>query len=78
MRLYSPPSIEQHVKPTKSIIFQFIVTDKVVFGTIYSTCVVYAKTIIIIHLGVGENGGYLPCCFTARQISTTIHLLISE
>ena len=62
----------------KSIIFQLIVTDKVVFGAIYSTCVIYTKTTIIIHLGVSESGGYLPCHFMARQISTTIHHHLSE
>ena len=30
----------------------------------YSACVVYTKTII--HLGVGESGGYLPRRFGAR------------
>ena len=48
---------------------QLIVTDKAVFGTIYSNCLTNTKTII--HLSVGESGGYLPCRFTARQISTT-------
>ena len=38
----------------------------------YSACVVYAKTII--HLSVGESGGYLPRRCAAREISTTIHL----
>ena len=42
----------------------------------YSACVVYTKTII--HLSVGESGGYLPCRFAARQISTTIHLHFGE
>ena len=44
---------------------------KLVFGR-YSACVVYIKTII--HLSVGESGGYLPRLFADRQISTTIHL----
>ena len=35
-----------------SIIFLFILADIAVFGAIYSTCVVFTKTII--HLGVGE------------------------
>ena len=43
----------------------------------YSACVVYTKTIIF-HLSVGESGGYLTCRFTARQISTTIHLHFAE
>ena len=34
----------------KMIIFQLIVTDKVVFGAIYSPYVIYTKTIIIIVL----------------------------
>ena len=29
----------------------------------HSACVVYTKTII--HLSVGESGGYLPCRFAA-------------
>ena len=42
---------------------------------------VYTETIIIIiivHLGVSESGEYLPHCFVAWQISTTIHLHRSE
>ena len=70
---YSPPSIERRVKRKKSIIFQSVVTDKVVFGAIYST--LCTKTIIL--LGVGESGGYSPRLFAARQI-VTIHLLLSE
>ena len=42
----------------------------------YSACVVYTETII--HLSVGESGGYLPRRFAARQISTTIHLHFGE
>ena len=46
------------MKLQKSIIFQFIVMDKVVFGAIFSTCVVYTKTVInIIHLGTSKSGG---------------------
>ena len=41
-----------------------------------SACVVYTKTII--HLSVGESGGYLPRRFAAWQISTTIHLHFGE
>ena len=38
---------------------QYIVTKKVtLWATSYSACVVYTKTII--HLSVGETGGYLP------------------
>ena len=47
---------------------------KLFFGPLvdpsYSACVVYTKTII--HLSVGESGGYLPRRFAALQISTTI------
>ena len=32
----------------------------------YSTCVVYTKTIIIIHLSVGESDVYLPRRFAAQ------------
>ena len=36
-----------------------IVTNEVTLSsTSYLTCVVYTKTII--HLSIGENGGYLP------------------
>ena len=76
--LYLPLSIEQHSKLKKLIIFQFIVTDKVVFGAIFLTCAVYTKRIIIIHLSVSESGGYLPCCFASQQISASIHLHLSE
>ena len=31
--------------------------DKVIFGTVFSTCVVYTKSIIIIHLSAGGSGG---------------------
>ena len=44
--------------------------------TSYSACVVYTKTII--HLSVGESGGYLPSRKAAREISTTIHLHFGE
>ena len=38
---------------------RYIVTNKVTFwAASYSACVVYTKTII--HLYVGESGGYLP------------------
>ena len=38
---------------------QYIVTSKVtLWAASYSACVVYTKTII--HLSVGESGGYLP------------------
>ena len=38
---------------------QYIVTNKVTLWVAsYSACVVYTKTII--HLSVGESGGYLP------------------
>ena len=52
--LYSCPACK-----TPKIIFQLIVTDKVDLDSIYSTCVVYTKTIIIItiHVSVGESGG---------------------
>ena len=49
----------------------YIFTNKVtLWAATYSTRVVYTKTII--HLSVGESGGYLARCFAARQISTTI------
>ena len=51
-KYYSPSSIELRAKLEKSIIFLLIVSDIVVFGAIYSTCVVYTKTII--NLGVSE------------------------
>ena len=76
IQVYSLPRIKRRSKLQNSIIFQFIVTDKVVFGAIFSTCVVYTKTII--HLSVGESGGYLPRCFASRQISTTVHLHFGE
>ena len=49
---------------------------KLLWATSYSACVVYTKTII--HLSVGESGGYLPRRFAAQQISTTIHLHFGE
>ena len=41
----------------------FLLQIKMLFCS-YSDCAVYTKTII--HLSVGESGGYLPCCFAAR------------
>ena len=56
---------------------RYIVTNKVtLLAASYSACVVYTKTII--HLSVGESGGYLPRRFAAQQISTTIHLHFGE
>ena len=78
IQLYSPLSIDQGAKLKKSIIFQLTFPDKVVFGPIFSTFVVYTRTIIIVHLGVAESGGYLPRRLAARQISTTIQLHLSE
>ena len=52
-----------------------IVTNKVaLWATNYSACVVYTKTII--HLSVGESGGYLPR--RGGSASTTIHLHFGE
>ena len=61
-------------QPMKNkMVFVGILSNKVaLWSAIYSACVVYTKTIII-HLSVGESGGYLPR-WAARQISTTIHL----
>ena len=43
----------------------YIVTNKVTLWAVsYSACVVYTKTII--HLSVGESGGYLPRRCAAR------------
>ena len=52
IQVYSPPNIKRRTKLLKSIIFQLIVADKVVFGPIFSTFVLYTKTII--HLGAGK------------------------
>ena len=41
-----------------------------------STCAIYTKTFI--HLSVSESGGYLPCRFVPRYISTSIHLHFGE
>ena len=59
------------------IIFLLIVTDTVVFGTIYSTCVVYTKATSFTLVSVNSRG-YLPHRFVARQISNTIHLHLCE
>jgi len=48
---YSPMSIKLCAKLQKLTIYQLIVTDKVLFGAIFSTCVVYTKTMIHLHLG---------------------------
>ena len=42
----------------------YIFTKKVtLWGASYRACVVYTKTVV--HLTVGESGGYLPRRFTA-------------
>ena len=62
-------------KLKKLITFQLIVTDKVVFGTIYSTCVIYTKTIIIsvgevvdVYLATLLHGTYPPL-FTSTLVN---------
>ena len=54
----------------------FVVNKVTLWSASYSACVVYTKTVI--HLSVGESGGYLPRRFAARQISITIHLHFGE
>jgi len=54
------------------LILSFSVTDKVVFQLVW-----YTKAIII-QLGVGESGRYLPHRFTAWQTSTAVYLHLSE
>ena len=52
-KYYSPPSRQRKTK----WLFLYIVTNKVTrWAASYSACVVYIKTII--HLNVGESGGY--------------------
>ena len=46
-------------KKNKMAFFRYIFKNKVtLWAASYSACVVYTKTII--HLSVGESGGYLP------------------
>lgn len=54
------------------LILSFSVTDKVVFQLVWYT------QVIIIQLGVGESGGYLPHLFMAWQTSTAVYLHLSE
>ena len=42
----------------------FLQKKVTVWAASYSACVVYTKTII--HLSVGESGGYLPRRFATR------------
>ena len=65
--LYSRPSIEQRTKLKISIIFPLIVTDKVIFRTIFSTCVIYTQTIMVVDI-------YLA----VRQISNIFHLHLGK
>ena len=54
-KYYSPPSSRRETKWLRASLW----VPKVMFWSVsYSTCVVYTKTII--HLSVGESGGYLP------------------
>ena len=47
------------------MVFVAIFSQKVtLWAASYSACVVHTKTII--HLSVGESGGYLPRRFAAR------------
>ena len=53
----------QAAKEKQNGFCRYIVTSKVTLGAAsYSACVVYTKTII--HLSVGESGGYLPRCYS--------------
>ena len=61
-------------KKNKMAFVDILSQVNLLFGPL--ACVVYTKTII--HLSVGESGGYLPRRFAARQISTTIHLHFGE
>ena len=74
-KYYSPPSSRRKTKYlfNSCSIFTNLVT---LLAASYSACVVYTKTII--HLSVGESGGYLPRSFAAQWISTTIHLHFGE
>ena len=51
---------------------------KLLFGPLVIQLVWYNTKTIIILLSVGEGGVYLPRCFAARQVSTTIHLHLGE
>ena len=54
-----------------------LLQTKLLFGPLFIQLMWYTlKTII--HLSVGESGGYLPHRFAALQISTTIHLHFGE
>ena len=73
----SPSSIEGRVKHKKSIIFQFIVADKVVFGAIYSSWVVnilqqlftsVSLKVVNIYLAASGLGKYPPP-FTSNSVN---------
>ena len=56
-KYYSPPI--RAAKQKQNGFCWYIVTNIVtLWATSYSACVVYTKTVI--HLRVGESGGYLP------------------
>ena len=67
---------EQPKKNKIAFVAIFSQIKVILWAASYSASVVYTKTII--HLSVGESGGYLPRRFAARQISTTIHLHFGE
>ena len=49
-------------KKNKMAVISIFFTNKVsIWSASYSACVVYTKTII--HLSVGESGGYLPLLY---------------
>ena len=67
---------EQPEKNKRAFVAIFSQKKVTLWVASYSACVVYTKTII--HLSVGECGGYLPRRFAARWISTTIRLHFGE
>ena len=55
----------------------YIFTKKVtLWGASYRACVVYTKTVV--HLTVGESGGYLPCRFAVIKRSLTPNVLATR
>ena len=71
--LFTSEQLRENKMAFASILSQL----KLLFGPLVIQLVWYVlKTII--HLSVGESGGYLPCCFAAQQKSTTIHLHFGE
>ena len=78
IQLYSAPSIEQCVKLFNIIHFSILLSiwQSSFWCYFFNLGGIYQNNII--HLGVGKSGGHFPPRSAAEQLSTSIHLGLSE